>query len=254
MKVVVVDHTEEVTQEQVQTLAEALGVTAFDARQRLVCQGPVVVSTQADDLQAETFLHKLRDGGFEAFIVDVETAQTKRPVFFVKSFVFGSDEIRFTDQGGRNVSIPYPKIRLILPSLRSMVQTETNTVTEKKLSVGKTLMTGGIPMTKKVTRKETITTDDRERMLYLCANNGARVLCGQESMSYEGFGGEMKPSREMNFNMFVTKIRESCPDAVFDERLAQRAGQVKLLGPTLNPDTYIDLAVDILVASFSNNS
>jgi hypothetical protein len=37
-----------------------------------------------------------------------------------------------------------------------------------------------------------------------------------------------------------------CPAAVYDDRLLNRAGQTRLLGPLLTPEANLDLAVEIL--------
>jgi hypothetical protein len=60
----------------------------------------------------------------------------------------------------------------------------------------------------------------------------------------------MKPSGEMNFNYLVAELRQRCPSAFYDDRLLRRAEQVKLLGPLLNPDNHLDLAVEILAKGF----
>ncbi len=249
MHVVVIHRGHEATPEHVQSLAVTLGTTAFDARQRLICQGPVIVSTQADPRRALTILRQLQESGLHAFVVDVDTALNKCPVFFVQSFKFQDELIRVLDPAGRKGSISYKDIRLILPTSRTVPIAEFDTVAERKFSVGKTLMTGGLTMTKKVTFQEKSSKEEREKILYLCGGQRARLICGQEQMEYEGFSDEMKPSREMNFNLFVSKIRQKCPAAAYDERLMKRTEQIKLLGPLLDPDSHIGLAADILATS-----
>ncbi len=249
MHVVVVHRGHEATPEHVQSLAETLGATAFDARQRLICHGPVVVSTQADPQRALAILRQLQESGLHAFVVDVDTALNKCPVFFVRSFKFEDDLIRVLDPGGRKGSISYKDIRLILPTSRAVPLTEFDTVGARKFSLGKTLMTGGLTMTKKVTFQEKSSKEEREKILYLCGGQRARLICCQEQMEYEGFSDEMKPSREMNFKLFLAKIRQKCPAAAYDERLMKRAEQIKLLGPLLDPDSHLGLAADILATS-----
>lgn len=249
MHVVVIHRGHEPTPENVQSLAAALGATTFDARQRLICHGPVVVSTQADPQRAFAILRQLQKSGLHAFVVDVDKALTKCPVFFVRSFKFEDDLIRVLDAEGRKGSISYHDIKLILPSSRTVLHTDFDTVVEKKVSVGKTLVTGGLTLTKKVKFEEKLPNEEREKILYLCGGKRARLVCGQEKMEYEGFSDEMKHSREMNFNLFISKIRQKCPAAIYDERLMKRIEQVKLLGPLLDPDSHIDLAADILATS-----
>ncbi len=137
---VVIQHKDEITPEHCQSLAAALEITAFDARQRLICRGPVVVTIQADQQRAKNILSNLKASGFHAFLVDVEAAMTKRPTLVVKNSRFEDDLIRVWDAEERRGSIAYSEIKLILPSSRSELKSEPETVTQRKFSIGKTLM------------------------------------------------------------------------------------------------------------------
>jgi hypothetical protein len=68
-------------------------------------------------------------------------------------------------------------------------------------------------------------------------------------MVYDGFGAAMKLSRELNFAYLKSELRRLCPEAVYDDRLLNRLGQVRLLGPALNPESSLDLAFEILARS-----
>ncbi|MEJ2492229.1 MAG: hypothetical protein P8Y84_11530 [Desulfuromonadales bacterium] len=249
MHVIVVHHPKDASTAQVQSLADALGITAFDARQRLVCPSPVVVSVLADRQQAQKPLCELRRSGLEAFLVDVEAALSQRPVFVVRSFSFADNVMHVRDGQGRDAAIGNQEIKLILSATQMRGQTEVQTVTERKFSVGRTLMAGGLPLSKKTTRQETLAVEEREQVLYLCSGKGSRLICARDRMTYEGFGDAMKPSREMNHNLFVNRVRQRCPEALYDDRLMRRAAQVQLLGPLLDPDRYLELAVDILLTT-----
>ena len=254
MHVAVIHHWQEVTPELTQALATALGITAFDARQRLVSNGPAVVSCLADPQLAQAVSVKLQKNGFNAFVVDVEAALSKRPVFSLRRFKFESDSIHIEEIDGRKSSIAYKDIKFILPAFLITKQTETNAVTEKKFSVGKTIMSGGIPMRKNVSSQEVTAHEEREKVLYLCGGNRARIIGAQSTLLYDGLGEKMQPSKDMNFNSLVAEMRQRCPNASYDDRLLRRAEQVKLLGPTLSPDSHIDLAVDILASIATEDS
>jgi len=249
MYAVVIHHNHEVSPEAIQALAEVLGVTVFDARQKLAGQGPVVISTYAQSAQAESILTKLKNNEFRSFISDVDAALNDCPVLVVEKFELNEDHVSVYETGGRKATIAYKDIKFILPSVQRRKVTKQNSVTERKLSIGKTVMMGGLPMSKKVTRQETVMQDEPEHVLYLCGGNRARLVCRQNSMTFEGFKDEIEFTREMNYKLFISKICQSCPDAVYEDRLMKRLEQAKLLGPTLNPDCYIDLAVDILITS-----
>jgi hypothetical protein len=68
-------------------------------------------------------------------------------------------------------------------------------------------------------------------------------------MAYDGFGAAMKLSRELNFAYLKSELRRLCPAAGYDDRLLHRLGQVRVLGPALNPESSLDLAFDILARS-----
>lgn len=250
MYVVVIQKWQELTVENVQTLAGILGVTAFDVRQRLVGAGPVVVAGLAKVEVAENLLTKLEQAGFASFIVDSE-AGGGQPLFVVKRFLLGEQELKLEDCSGCKKTILCNDIHFLLTASSIVGQTEVKTVSKRKFSMGKTLMAGGVPMTKKVKRQELVSNEERERVLYLCTAE-SRLLFPQNGMVYDGLGDDKKPSREMNFNFLVAALRRLCPDAKYDERLLNRANQARIIGPLLSPEDNLDLAVEILARAVIN--
>jgi hypothetical protein len=101
-------------------------------------------------------------------------------------------------------------------------------------------------MTKKIEHKEEVSTEERGKVLYLYAGQRQPVFFSQNGMTYDGFGPAMKMSRELNFAFLTSELRRLSPKAIYDDRLVNRAGQVRVLGPALNPETNLDLASEIL--------
>ncbi len=246
MYVVIIHYWQEVTAERAQALATALQVTAFDARQRLVGKGPAVVATFAEPEPAQALLMNLQQAGFRGFVVDAPAARARDPFFIVHRFELAGAMLHVEEAAGRTSRIPLGEVDLLLPATRITGQAETQTVTERKISMGKTLMAGGLPMSSKVERRELVAGEVREKVLYLCVDHQPRFIFPQNSMVYGGLGTKMKPSREMNFIQLVTELRLRCPAAGYDERLLNRAGQARLLGPVLRPEANLDIAVEIL--------
>jgi hypothetical protein len=110
-------------------------------------------------------------------------------------------------------------------------------------------MAGGIPMSRKVERQEEVTIEERSKVLYLYAGNRLPVVFSQNHMIYDGLGAAMKLTRELNFTYLISELRRLSPGAVYDDCLRNRAGLVRLLGPALDPETNLDLAVEILSRS-----
>jgi hypothetical protein len=249
MHVVVIDGWKEESNELAQAVADALGIMPFEARQRMIGGGPAVVANFADPQQALALEKKLNQRGIATVVVDSTTVRTRDVHSMVRRFVLRAWSLHIETGDGQGAEIPYEDIDLMLQCTSIMEHSETKTVTERKISLGKTLLSGGIPMMKKVERKEEITTEEREKVLFLYAGNRPLFVFRQNAMTYDGLGAAMKLSRELNFAYLVSELRRFAPGAVVDDRLLNRAGQARLLGPALNPETNLYLAVEILARS-----
>lgn len=246
MHVVAIHSWKEENAELVQSLAATLGITVFEARPRLIGGGPAVVGSFADPEMALALAQKLNLIGFATLVVDAAAVRGRAGHFIVRRFELDEHALRIETGAGQRAEILWLEIDLLLPGTSIVGYSETKTVTERKLSIGKTLLSGGIPMTKKTERQEEVAIEERGKVLYLHAGKLPPVFFSQNGMSYDGFGPAMKLSRELNFNHLVSELRRLSPKAVYDDRLLNRAGQVRLLGPALNPETNLDLAADLL--------
>ena len=246
MHVVVIHGWKAETAELAQALSGALGITVFEARQRMTGKGPAVVAGFADPEQALALAKRLNQIGIATLIV--EAAEDRGPArhFIVRRFELGESLLRIETSDQQQAEIPYGEIDLLLSATSIAEYSEKKTITGRKFSIGKTIMAGGIPMSKKVERQEEVTTEERSKVLYLYAGNRLPVVFSQNHMIYDGLGAAMKLSREMNFTYLISELRRLSPGAVYDDRLRNRAGLVRLLGPALDPETNLDLAVEIL--------
>jgi hypothetical protein len=254
MHVVAIHGWREETPELVPKLAPPLGLAPFEVRQRLIGGGPAVVARFADPQQARALAAQLRQCGVATLVVDADEVRGRSGRLVVRRFEPGAGMIRIETVDGEQTEIPYGEIELLLPVISIVGQTETVTVTERKFSLGKTILSGGIPLTKKVERQEEVRTEEREKALFLYAGDRPAVVFRQNGMTYDGLGAAMQPSRELNFAHLVAELRRLSPGAVYDERLLQRAGQVRVLGPALDPDAHLDLAAEILARSLREGS
>jgi hypothetical protein len=94
-----------------------------------------------------------------------------------------------------------------------------------------------------------VNTEGRENIFCLYSGEKPPVIFSQTGLSYDGLGTAMKLSRELNFAHLKSELRRLCLSAVYDDRLLNRLGQVRLLGPALNPEKNLDLAFHILSRS-----
>jgi hypothetical protein len=249
MHAVVIHGWKEETTELVQALAVALGIMAYEMRQRMIGGGPAVVACFADPQQARTLSTKLNQSGVATLIIDADAVRSKAGRFVVRRFELKEWSLRIEASDGQCAEIAYGDIDLLLPGTRIHGQSETITVTERKFSLGRTILSGGIPLTKKVERQEELNKEERENILYLYAGERPPVVFSQSGMVYDGLGAAMKLSRELNFAYLTSELRRLCPAAGYDDRLLKRLGQVLLLGPAQNPETNLDLGFEILARS-----
>jgi hypothetical protein len=249
MHVVAISTWKEETPELVQALARVLGITAFEARPRLMGSGPAVVASFADAEMALALAKELNQIGFTTLTVDSVEVRSNTGHFIVRRFKFNKWSLLVETSGGQQAEFPYENIDLLLPGISITGTSETKAVIERKFSLSKTLLTGGIPMTSKVEHQEEVTTEERGKVLYLYAGRRSPIVFSQNGMNFDGFGTTMKLSRELNFAHLTSELRGLCPGAVYDDRLLNRIGQARLLGPTLIPETNLDLAAEILALS-----
>jgi hypothetical protein len=120
-------------------------------------------------------------------------------------------------------------------------------------------MTGGIPMTEKTKYQKEVININIGKHLYLYAQGKQQpVIFSQNKVAYDGLGPAMKVSQEQNFTYLINELHQLSTRAIYDDRLLKRITQNRLLGPTLNPETNLDIAIEILVQylqiSAKNNS
>lgn len=249
MHVVAICHWEEGANELVQALAGALGITAYEARPRMSGGGPAVVASFADPVRAAELAGKLDRSGFTTLTFDATEVRARAGRSIVRRFELKKWSIRIETGNGQQTEIPYDEIDLLLPCTSIVGISETKTVTERKFSLGKTILSGGIPMTSKVERQEEVGGEERTKLLHLYADKRPPAVFSQIGITFDGLGDAMKLSRETNFAYLTSELCRLCPRAIYDDRLLNQTGQARLLGPSLNSETNLDLAVEILALS-----
>jgi hypothetical protein len=238
------------TTELAQAISGSLGITAFEARQRISGGGPIVVASFADARQALVLVKKLNHSGIATLVVDTTEACSRAAYVIVRRFELNESSLRVETRNRQRAEIPYREIAVLLLATSIIEYSETKTVAERKFSLGKTILGGGIPMSKKVEHQREVATEERRRVLYLYASSRQQpIVFSQDAMTYDGLGAAMQISRELNFTHLVSELRWLSPLAVYDDRLLKRVGQVQLLGPALEPTTNLDLAAEILARS-----
>lgn len=230
-----------------ETIAVALGTVAFEARQKISAGGPAVLASFADSVQAEDLAARMSQGGVPTLVVDTEAVRRRVPSFSVRRFELGSQRMQLVSFDGEQREIDCDSIELLLVAIcNSGKSTVSDAEMTRKFSLGKTLLAGGVPMTKQVKTGNAVVVEQRDETLWLYAGGHTTTVFDRSAMNYEGLGNAMQFTRELNFTYLKNRLRRLAPRARYDDRLLKRAALVRLLGPALNPETDHDLAFEVL--------
>jgi len=196
-------------------LAQALGVTAYEARLTLAGGFPAVILTTADEARARAVSSTLRGAGDDAVACDGAAVVPAEEMIALDRFTVGDDAI--TADGN---SLPYADILCLLRAIhRSRAATETKT-SERKFDVGKSILSGGLANSKVVTKTSKEAAETREPVLYVFRKSGeAPWILYETKTHYEGLGAARGLTTTANFATTVNLLRERAPHAPYDERL-----------------------------------
>jgi len=250
MYLVIVRNWQKEPAEVAQIIADVLGILVFEARQKITGGFPVTVATFSDQQQAQKIATQLSDKKIATLIIDTVTLRNEQQLFQVSQFKLEPHALLVESIEGEQLHIDYSKIDLLLAATCSDGQIETiKTTTQRKFSMKKTLLTGGIPMTKKVKTTEIVKNADREKILWLYSDKSDVVIFNRGNINYVGLGDARQLTRELNFTHMQQEILRLTPHLYYDERLLKRASLVNLLGSSLDPETHLDVAFAILSQS-----
>lgn len=229
-------------------LAAALGATLYEAlaRLRVPGSGPVTVAVFAEEGRAAALLEKLKSSGFGASVLTDAEIELEGRASIVRRFSLGEHDLGVTSEKGDSSSIPFQEIAVILRGTAIISGVTTETTKTRSVDAGRAVLSGGLMITKTTTDVREVITEERQGFVNLYRKDGPVLVFREKALAYDSLGPAIKPSRTLNFSYLVSELRRLCPGAVYDERLLTRAGQVGLLGPSLNPEQHINVAAALL--------
>lgn len=248
MLAVVIDRVSGDVEQAARTVATAMGKTVYEARASVSAPegGPAVVAVLADPDAAEAVAAGLHAAGVTSKVVAV---RDPLPGLLVpRRFELGEHELGVEMRDGSHATLRYADIDVLLRGMRQTQSSSTTTTTERKLSIGSALLSGGLVNTRKEKVTRTSTATDSDELVLVLA--GAHAVCLREhELQYQSLGAALQPSRTANFRHLVAELYRRCPTALHDERLMRRAAQSQLLGPMLSPDDHLELALRLVADS-----
>ena len=184
-------------------LARDTGITSYEARLKLSQAAPIIAMRTNDRDAALRLVASLRSRGHVAIACDDDRVPAPIPV-------------------RDPADVPSPASIVALVRAVRAVRVETTTrLTERKLRPAAAIATGGLVLSKKVTRVETRINHDKEDLLYVfTSDGGAPHLLSERGTTYASLASPAASQRE-NFMRVASDLRTRAPHAAWDERLLQ---------------------------------
>lgn len=222
--------------------AQIAGLASSDAKRILAGTFPRILIRAATD--PEAMVAKLAAEGFLAWASDPTQVPTDARRVIVRSLSWTADGFMARDAQGAVHACPFVAVRLLQRGSRIHTSTEVETTTKRQLNLGGAILSGGLILTKKVTKTTERTTHAKEPFLLLQRADGTPdLMIYEHRISYQCLGSEMGPSTLGNLGLLTTRFRLLCPEAPLDDRVG-RPGFVAGL-PIMGVDA-VDLGLHVV--------
>ena len=208
----------------IKEVSEIVGKDFYVTRLLLAGKSPRIIAHFQTFQTAESVAQRLKNLGMAVIICkDSEIHQTSKPIFKAYVLRFGEGEIAFQDKSSTVRTIKTENVSLILKGIKQIFSEKEITKTQTKLNVTATLLTGGIPIRKKVEEKTVETSIAAEYFLRLYHRQSPEpdIEINQHSFDYSCLGTEMLLTTLANFNTLIAKIRGLCAKSFFDDTLME---------------------------------
>jgi len=210
---------------EVAALAADLGVAAYDAGQLLRSGTPSILLRTAERERVVWLLGRLRERGHDAVAFDAAAVVASDVMPTVRSFTIEPGALVCACHGRPDERVEFPDLVALVRAVHQTRTESTSTTKQTSVSLGRLALSGGLMLTKTVTKETKKSTDEREAVLYLFRRVGKPVLFGATRARYAGLGVDVRPTQAENFERVIALLRERAPDAAYDARLvALRVG------------------------------
>ncbi|GLH69341.1 hypothetical protein GETHPA_08740 [Geothrix rubra] len=223
----------------VRRAADIAGIAQVDAARLLAGTPPRVLVRATQD--GARIVEALAAAGFTAFVGEVAAIQGDKDRVVARNLECASEGFVAVDGRGQRHECPAASIAAFLRGHRTMETSELVKTTERKLDLGKALLTSGLAITKKVETTLERRTSSREPFILVQRNDGLPgIMLYEGRLNYQCLGPALQPSRSANFTALLARLRALAAGAPVDDRIT-RPGFLAGL-PVLSVDPA-DLAV-----------
>lgn len=200
--------------------APVLGLSEYDTRLRLAGPLPVVVAGGIEETPARELLGWLRERGHGAVACPEASLPAPERVLWPRAFEFAEGAFVAFDAQGQRYPLAYTDILAIVRA-RVIRDVQTTVVAvERKFSLGRSMLTGGLMPRRGVERIEHANASDRDDVVYLFRGAGPDPMALRAGLlAYDGLHAHRRATARESFGIVVDWLRQRAPGAIHDERL-----------------------------------
>jgi hypothetical protein len=210
----------------VRSVANAVNKSPSQTRLLLAGKVPKVVAHCNSIQVAESIIRNLRGMGLAAIACRDSQLRQFPQTFKAQTLEFGDKQVVFRDIAGHEKEIIENNVFLVLVGrAETSVQVET-TKQKTKFSLPRTLLTGGMPVWRRVDEKTVTDSVEAEcfARVYEQQSPDPSVDILQHHMNYSFLGPKVAVSSFTNFRTVILGLRAVFSQAIFDDRLAKIPG------------------------------
>lgn len=207
----------------IEKVAAIIKKDIYGTRLLLAGKIPRIVAHYQTTEIAESVAQSLMAQGLVT-IVCIDSELRKPTVSFrAHTLKLGEGEVVFCDTGGESRIVKEEEVFLILKGTLRIQTEKVSTKTTMKFSLPATVLTGGIPIWRRVEEKTKDASVQIESFVRLYERSSPEPVVEflQSGLDYSFLGAKMTPSSLTNLSAVVTELRNTFPQAVFDDRLTE---------------------------------
>jgi hypothetical protein len=207
-------------------VASALGLARADAAHRLAGTLPRILLLDAREEPLRAHAATLEALGLTTIVCDPARAASDRDRVVARTLELGPDGVVAIDRAGARHEVPAASIALFQRGARVSTSQETVHTTERKLDLGRAVLTGGLVPTRKVEKTSVSTSTSREAFVLIERRGGAPgVILYERRLDYRFLGQALQPASAANLARTLALLGAIAPHAPVDDR-ASRPGFV----------------------------
>ena len=222
-----------------QQAAAVTGLAVADVSRSLAGTLPRILLRATPE--GEKIVGALEAAGFVAFAAEESAVLTDKQRLVARNLELSAAGLVAMDGGGQRQDCPAEAIGTFLRGIRLTESSEIIKTVERKLDLGKALLTSGLSVTKKVTTISERTTSTKEPFLLIQRRDWCPdiMLC-ERRLNYQCLGRELQPSTYGNLMTLIGRLRTLAPEAPLDDRITRPGYLAGLPLMALDP---VDLAL-----------